>query len=282
MRVLVTGSAGMLGRQVAAEYRLRGDQVFPLTSKDLDITKYSSVNKVFREIKPQLAVNCAAYTDVDGAEKNMDAAFAVNGLGPRLLGLACREQNTSLIHISTDYIFNGDSPVPYLISDQPDPINVYGASKLIGEQGVRESGCCFYIIRTSWLFGPGGKNFVDTILSLARDRDTLQVVNDQQGSPTYTIDLARGIADLAPTGIYGTYHFNNTGITTWYGFAKKIIRTAGLNTQITPCNSDQFPRPARRPANSVLDLFPLIQVIGYTPPNWEKAVENYIDSNYSK
>lgn len=280
MRVIVTGAAGMLGRQVVSQYQQRGCQVFPMIRKDLDITDHKSINNAFGEINPQLVVNCAAYTDVDGAENNRDQAFAVNGLAPRLLGIACKKVDASLVQISTDYIFNGISPRPYLISDTPDPLSVYGSSKLLGEMGVRESGCRCYIVRTSWLFGPGGKNFADTILKLAQEKDEIQVVNDQQGSPTYTPDLARGIAGLAASEIYGTYHLTNSGITTWYGFAQKIIQAAGLKTNIKPCSTNQFPRPAQRPANSALDPFPIAEVMGYAPPSWEEAVDNYIKIYY--
>ena len=276
MRVLVTGSAGMLGRQVANEYIRRGAEVYPLTRKELDITQYPSVQKKIEDIKPHLVVNCAAYTNVDGAETDTAEAFTVNGLAPRLLAVACLQHNATLAYISTDYIFNGQSQRPYLVSDIPGPINIYGASKLIGEQGIRESGCRYYIARTSWLYGPGGKNFVSTILSLAKTTDTLKVVNDQQGSPTYTPDLARGIADITSAGIHGTYHLTNSGITTWYEFAQRIIRLAGLKTNIVPCSTEQFPRPARRPENSALDPFPTAQVIGHLLPSWENAVEQYI------
>ncbi len=279
MRVLITGAAGMLGRQVTEEYNKRGATVYPFTRNDLDITDYSAITKAFKNNKPEIVVNCAAYTNVDGAETEKEAAYLVNGLAPRLLSLACRNSNASLVHISTDYIFNGHSNKPYLISDIPDPVNTYGTSKLMGEQGIRESGCSYYIIRTSWLFGPNGKNFVDTILKLAREKDSLQVVNDQHGSPTYTPDLARAIADLAGTSIYGTYHYTNSSITTWYGFAKIILQISGLKTRIEPCSTEHFPRPARRPANSALDHFPTAQILGYMPPPWEDAVERYI-KNY--
>lgn len=282
MRVLITGAAGMLGHQVVQEYTRRGAEVFPLTRKDLDITDYRSINIAFGEIGPTLVVNCAAYTNVDGAETEKEAAFTVNGLAPRLLALACRQYNASLVHISTDYIFNGKSKRPYLVSDIPDPVNVYGASKLMGEQGVKESGCSYYIVRTSWLFGPGGKNFVDTILKLAKEKELLKVVDDQQGSPTYTLDLARDVADLAGTGIYGTYHYTNSGVTTWYRFAKKIIQSVGLKTKVEPCTTADFPRPAVRPANSAMDPFPITRILGYSPPAWEEAVEHYIKNYYKQ
>ncbi|MCL6611491.1 MAG: dTDP-4-dehydrorhamnose reductase [Peptococcaceae bacterium] len=280
MRVLITGAAGMLGRRAAEEYASRGAETYPLTRKELDVTDHSAIEKAFADIRPHLVVNCAAYTNVDGAETEKEAALAVNGLAPRLLALACRRHDAALVHVSTDYVFNGRSPRPYLISDPPDPVNVYGASKLMGEQGVREAGCRYYIVRTSWLFGPDGKNFADTILKLAGERDTLKVVDDQRGSPTYTPDLARGIAGLAGTGIYGTYHFTNSGVTTWCGFAKKILRAAGLKTKVEPCTTAEFPRPARRPANSALDPFPINRVLGCAPPSWEAAVEHYIKNHY--
>lgn len=276
MRVLITGAAGLLGLQVSKEYKARGFEVYSLTKKDLDISNHTSIKIALIDTRPHLVINCAAFTDVDRAETEKEQAFITNGLAPRLLATACRRCKSTLVQISTDHIFNGKSKRSYLVSDTPDPINVYGASKLMGEQGVREAGCNYYIIRTSWLFGPGGKNFAHTILKLARENDTIKVVNDQHGCPTYTPDLARGIADLAQTGIYGTYHYTNTGATTKYKFAKRILEAVALTTKADPCSTSQFPRPARRPAYSALSLFPIQQVLGYTPPTWEEAVDNYI------
>lgn len=278
MRVLVTGAAGMLGRQVTAEYVRRGAEVYPLTRKELNITNNAAVKSAIVTIRPHLVVNCAAFTNVDRAEVEREAAFTVNGLGPRLLTAACRPSGATLVHISTDYIFNGRSPRPYLVCDPPDPINIYGMSKLMGEQSVRESGCGFYIVRASWLFGPGGKNFVDTILKLASEKDTIRVVDDQLGCPTYAPNLARAIADLTATGLHGTYHITNTGAVTRFEFAKKIIETAGLKTKVEPCSSTEFPGLAPRPANSSLDPFPLALVVGCTPPRWEKAAHQYIST----
>jgi len=186
-----------------------------------------------------------------------------------------------MVHISTDYIFDGQSNRPYQIYDTPCPINTYGASKLFGEAAVRETGGKFFIVRVSWLFGPGGKNFVDTILNLARERDELKVVDDQRGCPTYTIDLAEALTRLVESEVFGTYHVTNTGETTWFEFAKKIISAAGLNTQVSPCKTKEFPRPAPRPAYSVMDPFPLRQVIGYYLPAWEDAVERYVKQKYN-
>lgn len=276
MKVIVTGATGLLGQQVVKEYKKRGYKVFPLTRKDLDITNYEAVKTTIGAIKPDLVINCAAYTDVDKAESETEAAYCVNGLGPRLLANACRVNNAVLVQISTDYVFNGKSERPYLVSDTPDPINVYGTSKLMGEQGVRESGCLFYIVRTSWLFGPGGKNFVDTILKLAQENDTIRVVNDQKGCPTYTPDLARAIADLTATELYGTYHITNAGATTRYEWAKKIIESAGLKTKIEPCGSSEFMFQALRPRNSALDSYPTSYVPGCTMISWQIVMEQYL------
>ena len=279
MRVLIAGAAGMLGRQVAKEFAKRYQTVYPLTRKELDITDFHAIDSILKEISPDLVVNCAAYNNVDEAETEVETAFLINGLAPRLLGLSCRSVNATLIHFSSDYIFNGQLPRPYLITDPPDPLNIYGTSKLIGENGVRESGCNYYIIRTSWLFGPNGKNFVDIILKQASKESILKVVDDQHGSPTYSIDLARAVADLSESGIYGTYHYTNSGITTRYDFAKIIIKTSGLKTKVEPCATSDLPKEASRPANSTLDLFPIINILGYTPPPWEDALERYI-KNY--
>lgn len=278
MRVLIIGAIGMLGTQVVLEYQRRNAEIHCPSLEELDITNYGQVCAVIEKIQPDLVVNCAAYTDVDKAEEESETAFLINGLGPRHLALACRQSGSTLIHISTDYIFNGQANRPYQIYDTPCPVSVYGASKLFGEAAVRETGGRFFIARTSWLFGPNGKNFVATILALARQRDELKVVDDQTGSPTYTVDMAKAIADLASTNIYGTYHITNTGVTTWYELAKKIVSAAGLKTKVNPCKTQEFPRPAPRPAYSVMDPFPLKQVIGYKMPPWEDAVERYVKS----
>ncbi|OPX83686.1 MAG: dTDP-4-dehydrorhamnose reductase [Pelotomaculum sp. PtaB.Bin104] len=276
MRVLVTGAGGMLGRQVVLEYQRRGADVIYPTHAEMDITDYRQVNTAIGKARPDLVINCAAYTNVDKAEEEEDKAFLANGLGPRYLALACRQFATTLVHISTDYIFDGQASHPYQIYDIPHPINVYGASKLFGEATVREIGGNYFIARTSWLFGPGGKNFVDTILTLTRQKDELMVVNDQQGSPTYTADLAIALADLIDSKCYGTYHITNSGVTTWFELAKKVVSATGLKTMVRPCETKDFPRPADRPALSAMNPFPLKHVIGYSLPSWENAVERYV------
>jgi len=275
-RVLVTGAGGMLGRDVADEFRRRGAEVIALLRAELDITDMGAVRASLWKHKPALVVNCAAFTDVDGAESDFERALLVNGLGPRNLALACREAGAALMQVSTDYIFDGGQSAPYGVFDPPSPLNAYGRSKLWGERAVAAAGGRYYIVRTSWLFGPGGRNFVATMLRLGREKGALRVVDDQRGCPTFTGDLARAMADLAATGCYGVYHVTNSGAVTWYGFAAAIFAAAGLKVDLAPCTTADFPRPARRPANSVLDPFPLRETIGCLLPPWEDALKRYL------
>lgn len=275
-RVLVTGAAGMLGLDVVEEFRRRGAVVLALPRADLDITEMHAVQQALHKECPALVINCAAYTNVDGAETDYERALLVNGLGPRNLALACREVDAVLMQVSTDYIFDGSNPAPYGVFDPPSPVNAYGRSKLWGEQAVAAAGGRFYIVRTSWLYGHGGKNFVETMLRLGREKGAVRVVDDQRGCPTYTADLARAMADLAVTGCYGIYHVTNSGPATWYGFAAAIFAAAGLKVDLSPCTTAGFSRPARRPANSVLDPFPLQQTTGYLLPAWEDALKRYL------
>lgn len=277
MRVMVTGAAGMLGRAVAAEFTRRRAEVIPLTRADLDITDLGRVREVTGSSKPEIIINCAAYTNVDGAEAEPRRAFLVNGLGPRNLAVACREAGAALVHISTDYVFDGDKPGAYTIHDHPRPLNVYGSSKLWGEKALSVIAGSCYLVRTSWLFGPGGHNFVTTMLRLGKDRGIVRVVNDQTGCPTYTPDLARAIADLTATGCYGVYHITNRGSATWYDFAGEIFARKGLHVDLTPCDTPALKRPARRPRNSVLDPFPLEETTGYLLPAWEDALARYVN-----
>lgn len=281
MRIMVTGAAGMLGREVARAYSRRGDDVVALTRNRLDITDLARVRKQVAEYRPEIVVNCAAYTNVDDAEAETERAYLVNGLGPRNLALACRENGASLVHISTDYVFSGRRRQACRVYDRPLPLNAYGASKLWGERAVRDiTGAC-YILRTSWLFGPGGTNFVSSMLRLGKERGMLRVVDDQEGCPTYTADLARAVVDISATGCYGLYHVTNRGSTTWYRYAQEIFRLAGLKTDLIPCATRDFNRPANRPFFSVLDPFPLAETVGYLLPPWQDALARYLASGAS-
>ncbi|PRR70669.1 dTDP-4-dehydrorhamnose reductase [Neomoorella humiferrea] len=274
-KFLITGAGGMLGQAVTREFQGRNHTVTALSHAWLDITDLAAVKQALVEYTPEVIINCAAYTKVDQAETDYEAAVQVNALGVRNLALACKETGAVLVHISTDYVFDGQKNEPWNIYDTRHPINAYGRSKYLGERFLETIAPRYYLVRTSWLFGPGGPNFVETILKLAREKETLTVVDDQWGCPTYTIDLARALAGLVASGCYGVYHITNQGATTWYRFAREILAAAGVKTNIKPVTTAAFPRPARRPAYSVLDPFPLKETIGYLLPPWQDALMRY-------
>jgi len=276
MKVVVTGAAGMLGRDMVPEFQRRGHDVIALDRARLDITDLRAVREAIGSLKPDLVVNCAAYTDVDRAESEPDVAMAVNGLGPRNLALACEAQGAVLMHISTDYVFDGRKDGPYEIWDLPNPINVYGKTKLWGENYVRSLTHRHYLVRTSWLFGPGGRNFISAILEKARCGQAIRVVSDQVGCPTYSCDLAAACADLAATGCYGIYHVTNQGATSWARLAVYVVRACGSDVGVEAIGSDELDRPARRPRNSRLDAAPLGATLGYLLRSWTDAVEEYL------
>ena len=253
MRILIPGANGMLGHALTAVLS-KQHKLIGLDLPDLDITDLSAVRSAISTHHPDLLINAAAYTDVDGCESNSDLAFSVNAMGPHNLALVCKELDIPLVHISTDYIFDGKSPVPYKESDKPNPQSIYGESKLQGEQYVRELTDKHCIIRTSWLYGEHGKNFVATMLRLAAERDEFGVVNDQVGSPTYTVDLAKAISELITETAYGAYHITNSGSCTWYEFTREIFRQAGIEgVKVKPITTEVLKRPAPRPKYSVLD-----------------------------
>jgi len=280
MRLLVLGAAGQLGSAICTILSDEFD-VIPATRIQTDITSLPQLRVLVAEAKPDVIINSAAYTDVDGCELNPDKAFLVNALGARNVAIVAREAGAKLVHISTDYVFDGCKGSPYLEFDQPNPINVYGASKLLGETLVREQTHRFFIIRTAWLYGKTGKNFVKTMLSLAREQKEIRVVNDQWGTPTCVEDLARQIGKLIQTELYGTYHCTSQGSCTWYEFAQEIFRLAKVDIQIKPITSEEFPRPAKRPKNSVLENYMLkLQGLDIMPP-WREALACFM-SNFEK
>jgi dTDP-4-dehydrorhamnose reductase len=256
-RWLVTGAGGMLGRDLLAVLASAGAEATALTRAELDVTDAAAVKAAVAG--HDLVVNCAAWTDVDGAESAEDAAAAVNGTGVRHLAAACADSGARLLQVSTDYVLPGDAAEPYAESAATGPVNAYGRTKLLGEQAVAEllpeTG---YTVRTAWLYGEHGGNFVATMLKLAAQRETLSVVDDQQGQPTWTDALARqlhalGLAALAGTAPAGVYHGTAAGRTTWFGLAREVFRLTGLDPErVRPTTTDAFPRPARRPAYSVL------------------------------
>jgi len=273
--VAITGPNGLLGREVVKVFKKECD-VVELPHDILDITNLNQVREVLSNYMPTVLVNCAAYTAVDKAEEEPEKANLVNGLGVRNLALACRDLSIALVHISTDYVFNGNTDTPWRIFDARDPINAYGYSKYLGERYLETINPKYFLVRTSWLFGSGGPNFVSTILRAALKKGELRVVNDQFGCPTYAPDLAYFLLKLVKTGAYGVYHVTNRGITNWYEFAKEIVKQAGINVPVVAVSSDEYTRPAKRPKNSALDPFPLKETVGSLPPSWQDALSRFL------
>lgn len=250
LRILLTGANGQLG------YDLRracgGRHEIIAHDIDLDITERNSVLNRAREINPDMVINAAAYTDVDGAEENETLAYRINALGPYNLALACAELGIPLLQVSTDFVFSGETSIPYTEFDHPCPKGVYAKSKYAGEIYVSMLLNRYYIVRTSWLFGVAGKNFVKTMLSLGRERGEVSVVNDQEGSPTYSLDLAYKIFEIIDCGTYGIYHVSNSGSCTWFQFAREIFEVARIRAMVKPITTEELGRPAPRPPYSVM------------------------------
>jgi len=274
MKILVTGANGQLGREVA---RQGCEHELILTDSDvLDITDAVAVRAYFRDVKPDAVIHCAAYTNVDGAESDADGAFRVNVVGAQNIAAGCLEIGARMVYVSTDYVFDGQSEMPYRECDQTNPQSVYGSTKLQGEQIVKEILGRHYIIRTAWLYGEGN-NFVRTMLRLAETNDTLRVVHDQIGTPTSTVELTKAIFKLLASDAYGTYHGTCQGQCSWYDFACEIFRLAGKDIKVIPVTTDEFPRPAKRPAHSVLDNYMLRMTVGDPMCTWQEALGEYLN-----
>jgi dTDP-4-dehydrorhamnose reductase len=273
MRVTIFGATGLLGKALVREWQQ--DQVIGLSSRDVDIRSADQVRGATAQHRPDSIVLAAAYTDVDGCETHPDLAFDVNCRGAVNVARAAAQSGTRLIFLSTDYVFDGTQSRPYEIEDPLAPQSVYGQSKAAAEVEILKilPDCC--ILRTSWLFGAGGKCFPDTILKLAASRKELDVVNDQRGCPTYTVDLARTIMELSRKGATGTVHATNSGECTWFDFASEIVAYAGIETHVRPTASDKFVRPAKRPSYSVLSPASLRRY-GIVTPTWQDAVRRYL------
>jgi dTDP-4-dehydrorhamnose reductase len=276
-KIVVLGAKGMLGHELLRS--LSGvHKVTGLDIDELDIFDLDATTGMLKTLNPDLVIHSAAYTDVDGCELDPDKAHQVNALGSRNVAIGCQNIGTAMVYISTDYVFSGQKPAPYQEWDATGPINVYGTSKLAGENFVR--GLCLrhYVVRTSWLYGRHGKNFVDTIARLARERDSLRVVVDQTGSPTWAHDLADKIAELVRKEAYGTYHITNSDTCTWFQFASEIVARLGLETCVEPVTSEHYVRPAKRPANSVLDNY-YLRLEGFSQMrSYRQALREYLSS----
>lgn len=273
MRVLVFGASGLLGKALIRQWS--DDEVTGLSSRDADIRDPDHVQEIVQQARPDWIVLAAAYTDVDGCESNRELAFAVNRDGPVNLCEAALSAGARLMFLSSDYVFDGNKTTPYETGDRRNPQSVYGKTKAEAEIRLLELNphCC--IVRTSWLFGGGGKCFPDTILKLAANRPALDVVDDQRGCPTYAEDLACAIIQLCHKNASGIVHATNAGDCTWFEFAKYILETAGMNTEVRPVSSQQMARPAPRPAYSVLSPVSL-RSFGMEMPSWRDAVERYV------
>src|SRR5580704_1775664 len=275
MRVTLFGASGLLGQALAQE--LSAEQLTALSSRDADLRDHARVRAVILESRPNWILLSAAYTDVDGCESNRDLAFAVNCDGAINVAQAAREAGSRLLFLSTDYVFDGSKRSPYEISDARNPASVYGESKACAEERLLEILPEVCIARTSWLFGHGGKCFPATILKLASTRPEISVVNDQRGSPTFTRDLASALAQLCRAGARGIVHITNSGDCTWYDFATEIVRARGLPTKVKPVTTAEFPRPARRPAYSVLSPASL-HAYNIHMPEWRDALRRYLET----
>lgn len=293
-KLLLFGHSGQLGSEIIRKIesednefnRLEdgGIKLVKMSSAELDITNTLHVLDYMRNSMPSIIINCAAYTNVDKAEEDYQKAFQVNAIGPRNLAIAAETVGAKLVHISTDYVFDGkgidknDGKVPYREYDTANPINVYGKTKLLGENYVREFCSKYFIIRTSWLYGENGNNFVKTIIKAAREKGRLQVVNDQIGNPTNAEELAYHILKVAFTDEYGIYHCTGNGTASWYDFACRIVEYAGIDCTVEAVTSEQYKTKAKRPFYSCLDNMMLRSVIGDSMRNWEDALYDFIKS----
>ncbi|MBZ0271964.1 dTDP-4-dehydrorhamnose reductase [bacterium] len=278
----MTGATGMLGRAVVAALGDAGFEPRTHTHADGDLAEGGAADDLVRAPGVRVVINCAAFTDVEGCEDpaNAGAVRAGNVLIPEHLARACHENGRRLVHISTDYVFDGEKAEPYIEDDAANPRSAYGRSKLAGEKAVRrELPDGHLIVRTAWLYGAGGRNFVDTIRRLTDEREELRVVNDQRGSPTWVRDLAAAILACVASHARGTVHATNAGATTWFGLASRILELEPHAARLTPCTTAEYPQKARRPANSVLSCDRLVGLTGYRPRAWDAALADYLASS---
>ncbi len=272
MRVLVTGAGGMLGQDMVSAAAAAGHDVTAATHSELDITDAGAVKRAFAEADPEVLVNCAAWTDVDGAEDNEAEATALNGEAARILAAAAAAADAAVVYPSTDYVFDGTAAEPYTVADETGPISAYGRSKLAGERTTMAANPRHFIVRTSWVFGPYGRNFVETMLGLGREHGEVNVVNDQIGCPTYTGHLASGLTALIDSSSYGVHHMAGAGACSWYDFAVEIFGQAKLDCTVHPVGTEEFPRPAPRPGYGVLGGSTAAPPL----PPWQHGLTEYL------
>lgn len=277
MKVLVTGVKGQLGFDVSNELEKRGHVAVGVDIEEMDITKESDVRTFITEAGVDAVIHCAAYTAVDAAEDNQEICMKVNAGGTENIAKVCKELDIKMIYISTDYVFDGEGDRPWNPDDERQPLNVYGESKYLGELAVEKYLDKYFIVRIAWVFGVNGNNFIKTMLRLAETKDELDVVNDQVGSPTYTLDLAVLLVDMVESDKYGRYHATNEGLCTWYEFAKEIFNQAGIDMKVNPVTSDMFPVKAKRPHNSRMNKEKLTANGFALLPAWQDALKRYLE-----
>ncbi|CAM3555960.1 dTDP-4-dehydrorhamnose reductase [Marinicrinis lubricantis] len=276
LTVVVTGAEGQLGKDLVTLLSESGHHVIGFGRRGLDVTDLVHVQKTISEIRPDVVVHSGAYTKVDQAESEPEQAYLVNGYGTRNVAVASQAVGAKLVYVSTDYVLNGQGAAPFDEFALTDPLNVYGRSKWMGEQFVQQLHTRYFIARTSWVYGQHGNNFVKTMLKLGRQQSEVSVVNDQFGCPTYAWDLAQVISDLIVTDQYGVYHVSNTGSCTWFEFAQAIFECSSMNVRVLPVSSEEFQRPAKRPAFSVFD-HQALRLGGFKlPRHWKEALQAFL------
>lgn len=292
MNIIIVGSGGQLGAELQRILRTgtselgqisdsyQGCNVIPVDIDGLDITDSEAVLEYMGANNPDIVMNCAAMTDVNGCESNREQAMRVNAIGARNLAIACEQVHCKLVQVSTDYVFPGNGTKPYEEWDNCDPQSIYGSSKLQGERYVRDYCSQYFIVRTAWLYGYTGKNFVKTMLKLGKERGSVKVVNDQRGNPTNAVDLAHHLLQIAATDEYGIYHCTGNGECSWYDFACKIMEEFGVDCTVSPCTTEEFPSPAKRPAFSSLDNLMLRATVGDSMRHWQDALHSFA-ANYT-
>lgn len=277
MKILITGSKGQLGHDLMNELEKRGIEYIGVDVEEMDITDADACRRVITGAAPDAVIHCAAYTAVDAAEDNVELCRKINAEGTKNIAEVCKDLDIKMMYISTDYVFNGEGTRPWEPDDHREPLNIYGLTKYEGEVYIERLVKKFFTVRIAWVFGVNGKNFIKTMLRLGKERGAVSVVDDQIGSPTYTYDLARLLADMIQTEEYGRYHATNEGLCSWYEFACEIFRQAGMDeVKVTPVDSSQFPAKAKRPKNSRMDRSKLVEK-GFTPlPTWQDALGRYL------
>ena len=276
MKVLVTGVKGQLGYDVVKDLEKRGHQPIGVDRDEMDLMDNEAIRTFIMNLKPEAIIHCAAYTAVDKAEEEVETCYQINAEAVKVISECAKELDVKLIYISTDYVFDGTKEGEYVETDLPNPINVYGASKLKGEQYVQTLLEKYYIVRISWVFGVNGNNFIKTMRRLGSERDELNIINDQVGSPTYTADLAPLLVDMMETDKYGIYHATNEETCSWYEFANEIFKQSGIEVKTNPITTNQYPTAAKRPMNSKMSKVKLVESGFSLLPTWKDALTSYL------